>query len=254
MKRKHLNLQILIVSLFCCINLFSQTYLPTLVKGRSWEITKPLGMGQFTTYTIRLACDTVINSLNYLNVLSTNSNNFLVREDIINHKLYKYNNLSGTDSLLIDYDIKVGSSHNSMIVDSINYATYFGELRKVIYFNNLVKWIEGIGNSFNGISDTLNGYTNVTSVYISDTTCFPLSTSEIGLNQLSVTKAGSVIYFANSYNTLVSLRIFNAMGQLLNKYTFKDNFTLDLHFYSVQVVLLEMSAANERKVIRLLTN
>ena len=254
MKRNNLNLQIFIVLLFCNTNLFSQTYIPTLVKGRSWEITKPLGMGQFSTYSIRLACDTVINSLNYLNVFSTSSNNFLVREDTINHKVYKYNNLSGTDSLLIDYDIMVGSTYNTMIVDSINYSTYFGQLRKVIYFNNFVKWIEGIGSSFNGISDTLNGYTNVTNVYYSDTTCFPLSTSEIGLNQLTVNQVGSVVYFANSSNTPVSLKIFNSMGQLLNKYTFKDNFTLDLHFYSVQVVLLEMSTANERKVVRILTN
>lgn len=249
MKTKYYILLILALNTNLII---SQTYLPTVVKGRTWEITKPLGMGQFSTYSLRLACDTIINSMNYLNVISSGTDNFFIREDTVSHKLFKYDSVLGTDKLIIDYDITVGSVVKTMVVDSINYATYFGQMRKVIYFNNLVKWIEGVGNSFNGLSDTLNGYSYVTNVFNSDTTCFPLSTSEIGLNNIEVKQIGSNLYFYNSSNSPIILKIYNLMGQLLNQFTINTSLTLDLNDYSMQLIFLEMTSERKRKVMKVL--
>jgi hypothetical protein len=252
MERAYFILKILIFLIFFNTNSFGQTYLPTIVKGKTWEITKPAGLGNYIKYSARLACDTVINSLSYTEVFSSYTNSFFVREDTVRHKIYKYNSTLGTDLLIIDYDITVGSTFNNAIVDSINYATYFGRLRKVIHFNNLVKWIEGIGSNFDGLLTINNGFTYVTNVYISSTTCFPLSTSEIGSNHLEAKQIGSNVYFSNSSEIPVSLRIFNTMGQLLNQFIVKDTLILDLHSYSAQVILLEMTSENKRNVMRVL--
>jgi hypothetical protein len=231
----------------------AQSYIPTIVKGRTWEITKPMGLGQFSNYSITLACDTQINSLNYLKVNSYNTNDFIVREDTISHKLYYYDKVLGVDKLFLDYDISLGSTFNGMVVDSINYATYFGQNRKVIYFNNLVKWIEGAGSSFNGLSDTMNGYTYVTNVFSSDTSCFPLTISEIELNNVEVKRMGSIIHFYSSMKSPILLRLYNSTGQLFKQLTFNNTVTIDLANYSRQLIFIEIISDRKRSVRRLFT-
>lgn len=230
----------------------AQSYTATLIKGRIWEITKPHGMGQYSTYSIRLACDTIINSMNYFNVISPINNNILVREDTTNHKIFKFDNVSGIDKLIIDYDINIGSSFNSMVVDSINFVTSFGQTRKVIYFNNYVKWIEGIGSSFNGISDTFDGYTYVTNVVNSDTSCFALSSTDIELSNLNVKQVGSKIYITSSSENPVRINIYNYVGQLLDQKLLRNIIMLDLKTYSAQLILLELSSERKRKTIKVL--
>jgi hypothetical protein len=114
----------LFILLFVNATTHAQSYIPTIVKGRTWEITKPVGLGQVKTYSIKLAtCDTLINSMNYIKVNSHNANDFLVREDTISHKLYYYDKEQGFDMLYIDYDISLGSTFNGMVVDSIHVST-----------------------------------------------------------------------------------------------------------------------------------
>ncbi len=230
----------------------AQSYIPTIVNGRTWEINKPMGMGQYVTFFIKTVCDTQINSLNYLKVMHSWDHGYFVREDTITHQVFDYDNVSGVEHLLIDYDISVGATFNGMLVDSINYATYYNQLRKVIYFHGaspLVKWIEGIGCNFNGITPTFYGWTNVDSVFDGDSNCYPLHIAEIEFNNFEINQTASIIYIANLLKTNYVLKIYNTAGQMVEQVSSKNNVTLDLSMFPSQLFIMEI-ICEKRRIIR----
>jgi hypothetical protein len=160
----------------------------------------------------------------------------------------------GVEELFIDYDISVGSTFNGMVVDSINYATYFGQNRKVVYFNSLLKWIEGVGSSNNGILHPATPYIlYVTNVFNSDSICSPVNTSETEINDVEVKQMGSIMDFYSSEKSTILLRLYNSTGQLFNQLTFNNTVTIDLANYPSQIIFLEIVSNRRRSVRRVFT-
>ncbi|HOZ52804.1 MAG TPA: hypothetical protein PLU17_13150 [Chitinophagaceae bacterium] len=238
---------------FVYSHVYSQSYIPTVVKGRSWDIIKPLGMGQFNNYSFKLACDTQINSMYYLKLITLLSNNFYVREDTMSHKIYMYDLVSNSDKLLIDYDISIGATAGGAIVDSVKTALLFGQMRKVIYFDNLVKWVEGVGSSFNGISDTFNGYTYVNKIEDGDSSCTPLNLNEVELDQIEIKHLGNYIEIIDKSGNYKTVKVFNYGGQTLLQKPIDRFATLDLSKYSNQLLFIEITSEKRKIVKRVFT-
>ncbi len=230
--------------------LTAQTYIPTVVKGRTWDITKPHGMGSYSYYSIRLACDTIINSNLYMKVFFSNGKKIHVREDITNHKIYRYNSELGTEKLLIDYDLEIGSTFNNMEVDTIYYIYKYGEVRKVIHFNNPIEWIEGLGTNFDGIADSINGYSYVTKVYDSDTSCNNSPNNGNDIPPLVVKQIGSNLYFTCSSEFQVMIRVISTFGQLIDQIFFVNKYSINLNSYPIQMFILDITSERINRRMR----
>ena len=140
-------------------------YLPTIYKGHCYQYQYDAGLGQTAMFYQTIQCDTLINSLSYLKVFSTdvNGNNAYydgaIREDTIAQKVYFIDHDSTQESILFDYSLQVNDSISTQIngitrkahVDSVVTTFLYGQPRKVIYFDSIPSFIEGIGSSLWGL-------------------------------------------------------------------------------------------------------
>lgn len=141
--------------------------------SKTWNIYSCNGafFNSCVTITYKFRSDTVIATKKYYKLFSTYDSlptNWalagLLREDTTIKKVYW--RLSNVDELLYDFNLNVGDTAkvvasfgntfcpSTMIVDSIKFNNYYGDIRKQLYFNTPFfygkreTWIAGIGNLF----------------------------------------------------------------------------------------------------------
>lgn len=251
MKKIFLILIVLLNTTFC----FSQAYIPTLESGKTWHIVKPMGLGNFSFHHFKIDCDTNINSYNYKKAYSCdtmgNKQYFMgfFREDISTQKIYEF--VNGFDSLIIDYQFQAGDTIAGMDVDSVTNEFVFGQNRKVIYFDVVYKWIEGIGSSFFGLKPILGGlniYSNVYGVNYTDNTCIPLNIIGIENNTIEFSQNNNVINFQSNNNNQKKVNIYNNLGQIIYQTKFVNFINIDLSAHEKGMLFFEVLDNEFRKV------
>jgi hypothetical protein len=229
----------------------AQSYIPTIVKNRTWDILEPKGHGQFCAFSVRVGCDTIIDQTTYTKVHGQRL--LIVREDTLNHKIYLHDKALGAERLLIDYDISVDSVFDRSTVDSVTFSYYFGQIRKVIHFDDSYKWIEGVGDSFHGIPREFTHYARIDSFYLGNYDCVLLDYFNVGEDTLQMRQVSSFIHFYDPTKGEKFLSIYNIAGQLVQKITFNTEYFLDLLNYSEQLLILEIISEKRRIVKKVLT-
>ncbi|MCP4443173.1 MAG: T9SS type A sorting domain-containing protein [Aureispira sp.] len=83
---------------------------------------------------------------------------WLLREDTLNKKIYRYSTIDNTEELVFDFNLKQGdTTHTGKVVSKVLYESVNNTtdtvLRRTIYFQGPLhyeKWIEGIGSNYEG--------------------------------------------------------------------------------------------------------
>jgi hypothetical protein len=162
----------------------AQTYRPFIRPGLTWDVFQFDGTSicQYSS-AVRyfFGNDTVIQGQQYTkvqgwNIISTLPNPFcppyivvgnstgsgyshLLREDTIAKRLYKYDQSSGTDQLLLDFSLVPGDTlYNTLwgplIIDTILPITLDdGSVSKIFHLNSFEFYIEGVGASNGGLTE-----------------------------------------------------------------------------------------------------
>lgn len=153
------------------ITLFSNhvfAYSTTIKKGNLFHFVRPLGMGQLQDYYHIIACDTILGGVFYHKIMSCNATgaqqNYqgLIREDTLKGKIYFRSDTCQTEKLIVNYNLKVGDSFFfpfykiTKKVTQVQIENKYGQLRKVIYFDDALQFIEGIGFTFWGVLPSQN--------------------------------------------------------------------------------------------------
>ncbi|MCF8239380.1 MAG: T9SS type A sorting domain-containing protein [Saprospiraceae bacterium] len=158
-------MRFLIYSFFLCMLIWclpglnaQGQYLPTVVEGNHWTIRKHQGMGNFIDYGVALTCDTVIQNKRYLEVWE-DAGQLLgwAREDTTSQSIYYWMVSEPEESLILSYQVQPNDTfwvnNVPVICDSVTFTLAYGAIRKIIHFDPVLKFIEGIGNSMYGIHD-----------------------------------------------------------------------------------------------------
>ena len=168
----------LLFSVLLLISISSFGYKSTIQKGNIFSFYVPMGLGNNLYYNHIVGCDTVVDAKVYNKIYSSNASGSdliyfgLIREDTLAGKIYYINTSNQPERLIIDYAVNIGDTFDfyfgnySATVDSIKYENLFGELRKTIYFDSQLKFIEGIGCSFWGVLPTQNTSSNAYGVLL----------------------------------------------------------------------------------------
>lgn len=251
MKKIALILFVLVNSIFT----FSQAYIPTIESGKTWYIEKPMGLGSYTLHQFKIDCDTNINLYNYKKAFSCdtlgNKQYFIgfFREDTSTQKVYQL--LNGIDSLIVDYQFQIGDTIAGMDVDSVKNEFVFGQNRKVIYFDILYKWIEGIGSSFFGLKPILGGtsfYSKVYKVNYTDNNCIPLTVVGIENSTIEFSQNNSVFTLQSKSNSHKKINVYNNIGQKIYQTEFINFIKLDLVTYEKGMLFIEVINNENRKI------
>jgi len=124
-------------------------------------------MGSYSDYEYVLKGDTLIEDRTYKKAeLSSGEIIGYVREDTLCQKIYNWDIDNQTEALLIDYSLEAGDifyrNNSPLVCKSVSYDFLYGRLRKVIHFNSVERFTEGIGYSFYGVADWNGGYQYIT--------------------------------------------------------------------------------------------
>ena len=152
---------LLILSMSTFLNLFSQEYTPLLKEGNIWHIIfydtnydQCLFLAGNSSYRYKIDGEATINGKNYKRIITEFASGnptpirfcgdvlqgnlaALLREDIAERKVYRYNSTTNTETLLYDFSVQV---NDPVPVDSFD-AKYCG-------CDRMVKSV-GFGNVFN---------------------------------------------------------------------------------------------------------
>ena len=245
--------------LFCVYLVSAQNYIPTLVSGKTWHIYKPMGLGQSIQYYFKLDCDTSINNLNYFKYFycDTFGNktmlNGLFREDTFTHQVFEYH--ANQDKLILDYNYQVGDTLLGMDVDSVKVENILGAQRKVIYFDDSYRWIEGIGISFFGLKNIpsgLNSFGFINNVYYTDADCIPLITQNQIKNNLQFLQLGNQIKISTQNEENLSIHIYNELGQKIYEENCYQKCQIMLPKHSTQFLFVEVRSKSIQKVYKII--
>lgn len=213
---------------FSLLNSFG--YLPTLETGNQWDIKKPMGLGIEINNSYFVGCDTTINNQTFKKIIATESKSLLgiYREDVENQKIYKWNTSSKTEQLIIDYDLEVGETFEmdqiSYDVDSIKTKLIYGTLRRVIYLNELLSFIEGVGNSMYGVH-TFQGFQKINDFSLNNNDCLTTSLEDFYLSKANIYPNPSLNYFIFSNAKMLNKKatISNAYGEVIKHIEIQEN-------------------------------
>lgn len=168
-----------VIVFLCCINFFparGQDYIPLFNPEATWDIGA-VAMGGFclgdNPVRYKIQGDTMFNSTVYHTVYQFYSTNnytipycppfyvdtvphltdIYVREDIEEHKVYRYDPQYNMEYLLFDFNLSEGDEMGWLTIDTVYYITTAdGLTRKVLDFwydgSNEFAAIEGIGGPF----------------------------------------------------------------------------------------------------------
>jgi Secretion system C-terminal sorting domain len=244
-------------------------YLPTIEKGKRYQIVKPMGLGQFIIYYHEINCDTIFetagNTYKYtkVNVCDTFGNKLggssFLREDTIVGKVYFKDSAATTESIIIDYSLQIGDSfyfannNFTSFVDSIKYKFVYGKIRKVIYFDAALTFTEGIGCSFWGVLPSQNiggsnayAYINQVSSGINNCTPTSISSNYIAPRKINVypnPSSNSIAINIDNIPILVdfNIRIQSVIGQLIYNGKCKNSATIDVSKYATGLYLVQLN-------------
>lgn len=158
-------LLIIIFILFSRIE--SKAYIPTCFKGHFYIYSYNAGLGHNIRSYLSIQCDTTINTKLYHKVLNcdTNGNNTsyrgAIREDTLTQKVYYIASDSLQERLVFDFSLQPNDTflyatpngYKTLHVDSISIKYLLGQNRKIIYFDSLSPFVEGVGSIIWGILD-----------------------------------------------------------------------------------------------------
>ncbi|MDB5227018.1 MAG: C-terminal target protein [Bacteroidota bacterium] len=205
--------------------LFAHDYIKTVVEGKEWDVVKPMGLGTYQYYNYRLACDTTINFLEYKMVRSRDADIIYgyAREDTVAQKVYYITKDSAVEILIADYSLHQNDTFTwqggfKASVDSVFDSIVFGQTRKIIFFNQELKFIEGIGHSFFGILPLTN-FAYITNVQSTAITCNALTFLSVH-NNLYLKISPNIVtddLHINDFEAVKnkSFKIVNIYGQIL---------------------------------------
>ncbi len=198
----------ILLFLSCLVIHVKAAYLPISYKGHFYQYQYDAGLGQVGMLYQTIQCDTLINSLLYFKVFFTdvNGNNAYydgaIREDTLTQKVYFIDHDSTQESILFDYSLQVNDSIYTQIngttrkahVDSVVTSFLYGQTRKVIYFDSIPSFIEGIGSSLWGLHGrpfATSGFLASGKIVASTTVaanCYPtkLSDQHVEMNNLII--------------------------------------------------------------------
>jgi hypothetical protein len=259
-----MRIWLLFIVMALTFNLYSNDYIKTLEVGKKWTYTRPMGLGNYQTFTYYLTCDTVINDKkyyiisNFRNIVFTRA---YIREDTILQMIYLLEQDSLKEKILINYNLNINDTFVTytgfnLVVDSVSNSYKFGQQRKIIHFDEAQKFFEGIGYSFNGVILT-DFYSYVKNVESTPSTCNNI------INSIGISKNNEWIsFFPNpvyqklffKYNQKmidVNVRIYNMDGQIVLNTIVKNN-ELDISHLSNGNYLIELSNMNNITVQKLI--
>lgn len=251
-----MRIYLLFIVMALTFNLYSNDYIKTLEAGKKWTYERPMGLGNYQTYNYYLTCDTVINDKKYYiigNFINSVPKRAYIREDTILQTIYLLEQDSLNEKILINYNLNTNDTfvmYNGfkLVVDSVTNSYKFGQQRKIIHFDEVQKFIEGIGYSFNGVILT-DFYSYVKNVESTPSTCNNIISS-IGISNNSEW----ITFFPNPVNQKlffkynqkirdVNVKIYNLDDQVfLNTYV-KNN-ELDVSNLSNGIYLIELTNMN----------
>lgn len=240
--------------------LYAQNYIPTVEKGKIWHIYHPVGMGQYIPYNTKIECDTSIELIQYNNVYLCDSfgNAYCkvgsIREDMLNHKVYFVDTGSVTENVIFDYDLIKGDNFGLFTVDTVTAEIVYGQQRKVIYFDQLYKWIEGLGASFFGVYDLYGGYSQIDTVVKFNSNCMPLSVKNAAAEKdVTLRYQGNLVYINTSNDKNKRIEIINSLGQMLFQSKFTGYTIVDISHFSKQMLILHIYDLQEHFIQRIIT-
>lgn len=154
--------------------LFSQSYDPMLVEGNRWDTSCWLGMGVTYKSSDVICGQETLNDTTYdIHLSYATDNDFVIqyiqsdtaylREDTLTGEIYRKDNKSSPERLIIDYGMEVGDSiflqGYYFIADSIGMEYVFDKMRKAVYLGGGATFIEGFGIWPYGIIERQCGFT-----------------------------------------------------------------------------------------------
>lgn len=255
-----------ITSLFLHVN---AAYLPTIYKGHFYQYQYDAGLGQVGMLYQTVQCDTLINSLSYFKVFFTdvNGNNAYydgaIREDTLAQKVYFIDHDSTQESILFDYSLQVNDSIYTQIngtkrkahVDSVVTSFLYGQIRKVIYFDSIPSFVEGIGSSLWGLHGgpfAASGFLASGKIIASTTVaanCYPtkLSDQHVEMNNLIIypNPASDELFikFSEHATNKIYYTITNMLGSQTGKGLLQDD-VISLQGIPSGLYLLQITSAH----------
>ncbi len=244
-----------IIFLFLSIfsdSLFSQDYLPTIEEGKKWTLIAPSNENGSDFIIPQITCDTIQRNSKVYNYLRCGFGpcfyDAYVREDTSNQQVFYLDPMDDNQEyLFLDYQLSVGDSFQILpnfqpVVDSVYSDFIFGRIRKVIEFDSLLTFIEGVGSNLYGCIPPFQGESNLNSV--GEVACDEIftSTEEIIGNKVLVYPNPNDGTFSIKISEEVLndpfavVRIWSMTGDLL--------FQEELNFTSVNIHLPQLTFNN----------
>jgi hypothetical protein len=201
-------------------------YIPTVVEGKEWTISLYYGLGSYTYFRYYLACDTIIDGKEYLEIW--NDNLGLVgyaREDTLEQKVFTRTLDSDVEFMVASFNVQIGDTLSvygwNSVVGDIRYDTILGMNRKVIVLGYPFACIEGAGLAPFGIYDHHgfpSPWPNIDSLGFIENACANTTSTQtpsdpdltIGPNPFS-----DRLFVLNPNHTEVRYDIFDLYGHLI---------------------------------------
>jgi len=139
----------------------AQEYVPMLETGKTWNMFRANDTGGGYSYNIEITETVEINELTYFRIESLDNCEILLREDVLNKKVYRL--INDQDVLLFDFSLGVGDLAPEnfpispfpfpLFIDEVGISDFFNILDLKFYGFDFysIKLIESIGFSNNGI-------------------------------------------------------------------------------------------------------
>jgi Secretion system C-terminal sorting domain len=170
------KLSIFLIVVFLANKLFAQAYVPFLNVGTTWQFEQQdLGYTGCYTYSIIDSIGKLVNGKKYLAISRSVTSkppaffSGYLFDDTLQRKVYAYDSISGTESLLYNFAASVGDTitfknfissatiiADTIIIDSIITKMVNATARKFFYYKRIPKlgswsgsgyYVEGIGSS-----------------------------------------------------------------------------------------------------------
>lgn len=242
----------------------AQGYIPTLAEGNHWEIRRDLGLGTYVQWDYELVCDTVVSTKTYFVIREMRTDTIMgfVREDTLTQEIYFLGKGSIEEDLIISYDLHSGDTitilGQLLGVDTVVEEFIFGAERKVIQFNPLFRFIEGIGHSWLGILKEVfpgNGgpFQYVNDIYPTIAHCETTAVDEILMNDI-------IQLYPNPFDDHITVKtvgtrsesfcIYTITGQHIGQYATTSSIDIDTEEFAPGIYLIRSDSGKMKKMIK----
>jgi len=268
-----LLIKTILIFIFCLnvINIQGQSYFPILEEGKKWNIYSPNNSNGGNFIVPQVTCDTIQrNGLTYQYVRCDFGSCFYdcyLREDTSAQRVFQIDpGPNEQETLILDFNLEVGDTFQYLpnytpVVDDVYLDTIFGNIRKVIAFDSLLSFIEGVGSSVHGPLPAFEGFSIVNS--FGEVTCDEIfsTTEEISdpifsLNIYPNPNHGEFQILVENYpfsNDFPEVRIYSLLGKLLfSELLTANSMAIDLNNLEGQTVIVQLESRQfiqSRKVI-----